>query len=165
MRTHRLPALVLALALVAAAGCDRGADLTQAIAITDVHTGWYDAGIVEGQKNKIVPSVSIRLKNTSSRPVSSVQVNAIFRQVNDPASWGEHFAKAIGQDGVAPGASTDPIVLRSNLGYTSADQSRLQMLRNTQFIDAKVEIYGKTGSRNWVKLGEYTIARDLLTQQ
>lgn len=159
-----LVAVLLAVALAGAA-CGRAVDLAQALEVTDVRTGWYDAGIVEGQKNKLVPSISIRLKNRSAGTVASVQLNAIFRQVSDSAAWGEHFAKAIGPDGIPSGGSTDPIVLRSNLGYTSADQSRLQMLRNSQFVDAKVEIYGKTGSRTWVKLGEFAIARDLLTEQ
>jgi len=162
----RLPvvAVIGLLAMLPAAACDRGVDVTKAFEVTDVHTGWYDAGIVEGQKNKIVPSISIRLRNRSSDTVASVQLNAVFRQVNDKAAWGEHFAKAVGPDGLAVGATTNPIVLRSNLGYTSADQTRLQMLRNSQFVDAKVEVYGKHGSRNWVKLGEYKIARQLLTQ-
>jgi hypothetical protein len=31
-------------------------------------------------------------------------------------------------------------------------------------VDAKVEIFGKQGSRTWVKIGEYQIDRQLLTQ-
>ncbi len=38
------------------------------------------------------------------------------------------------------------------------------MLQNKQFVDAKVEIFGKHGSRTWQKLGEYKIDRQLLTQ-
>jgi hypothetical protein len=38
------------------------------------------------------------------------------------------------------------------------------MLQNREFIDAKVEIYGKHGPRTWAKLGEYQIDRQLLTQ-
>ena len=53
--------------------------------------------------------------------------------------------------------------LRSERGYTG-DQSRLQMLQNKEFIDAKVEIFGKHGSRLWVKLGEFKIDRQLLTE-
>ncbi len=157
-------AVVALLAMLPAAACGRDVDLSKTFAVTDVHSGWYDAGIVEGQKNKIVPSISFRLHNRSSDTVASVQLNAVFRQVNDKAAWGEHFVKGIGPEGLSPGATTNPIVLRSNLGYTSADQTRLQMLRNSQFVDAKVEIYGKHGSRTWVKLGEYQIARQLLTQ-
>jgi hypothetical protein len=38
------------------------------------------------------------------------------------------------------------------------------MLQNSQFVDARVEIFGKQGSRTWVKLGEYPIDRKLLTE-
>jgi hypothetical protein len=40
----------------------------------------------------------------------------------------------------------------------------MQMLQNREFVDAKVEIYGRQGSRNLVKMGEYQIDRQLLTQ-
>jgi hypothetical protein len=40
----------------------------------------------------------------------------------------------------------------------------MQMLQNREFIDAKVEIYLKQGSRVWAKLAEYPIQRQLLTQ-
>jgi hypothetical protein len=55
------------------------------------------------------------------------------------------------------------LVLRSERGYTG-DESRLQMLQNTAFVDAKVEIFGKHGSRFWVKMGEFQIDRQLLTE-
>jgi hypothetical protein len=40
----------------------------------------------------------------------------------------------------------------------------LKMLQNSQFVDAKVQIFGKHGSRTWVKMGEYQIDRHLLTE-
>lgn len=145
------------------AGCGHDFDVEKAVKITEVHTGWYDAGIQEG-KNKLVPSISLKLQNVSSEPVESVQVNAIFRRVGEPEAWGEHFATAIDRDGLPAGQTTPGyLVLRSNLGYTGTE-SRLQMLQNKQFVDAKVEIFGKHGSRTWQKLGEYPIDRQLLTQ-
>ena len=143
-------------------GC-RNIEVEKAVRITDVQTGWYDAGIVEGQKNKLVPSISLRLENITKDPVDSVQINAIFRRVGEQEAWGEHYVMAIPREGLEPGAKTRPIVLRSNLGYTGT-QSRLQMLQNREFVDAKVEIYGKSGSRTWVKLGEQQIGRELLTE-
>lgn len=71
--------------------------------------------------------------------------------------------RGIGPDGLAPGAKGDELVLRSDRGYTG-QQSRLQMLQNKEFVDARVQIFGKHGSRNWVKIGEYTIDRQLLTE-
>ena len=92
-----------------------------------------------------------------------MQLNAIFRRVGEQEAWGEHYVMAINRDGLAPSAKTSPIVLRSNLGYTGT-QSRMQMLQNREFVDAKVEIYGKHGSRTWVKLAEHQISRNLLTE-
>jgi hypothetical protein len=139
-------------------------EVEKAVTITDVQTGWYDAGLVEGgQKNKLVPSISLRLQNVSGEEIGSVQLNAIFRRVGEQEAWGEHYVMAINRDGLDPSAKTNPIVLRSNLGYTGT-QSRLQMLQNREFVDAKVEIYGKHGSRTWVKLAEHQIARNLLTE-
>ena len=145
------------------AGCGRSFDVEKVLKITEVHTGWYDAGIQDG-KNKLVPSISLKLENVSDDIVDSVQVNAIFRQMGDTQAWGEHFATAIDRDGL-PAHKTTPgyLVLRSNLGYTGTE-SRLQMLQNSNFVDAKVEIYGKHGARTWQKLGEYKIDRQLLTQ-
>ena len=154
-----IPILLIA---VLVSAC-RSIEVEKAVQVTDVQTGWYDAGLVEGQKNKLVPSISLRLENIADEEVESVQINAIFRRVGEQEAWGEHFVIAIPREGLAPGAKTNPIVLRSNLGYTGT-QSRLQMLQNREFVDAKVEIYGKHGSRTWVKLAEHQIGRELLTE-
>jgi hypothetical protein len=144
-------------------GCSRNREIEKELQIVDVRTGWYDAGIVEGDKNKLVPSISLKIKNTAADPIASVQVNAIFRRVGEQEAWGEHFVMAVDRDGLPGGATGNPIVLRSNLGYTGSEP-RLTMLQNSQFVDARVEIFGKQGSRTWVKLGEFPIERKLLTQ-
>jgi hypothetical protein len=155
--------LVLVLVLVCA-GCNRNIEIEKVIKVEDVHTGWYDAGLQPDGKNKLVPSISLKLRNVGAEAVSSVQLNAIFRRVNEPeVAWGEHFVRAIGQDGAAPGALSGPIVLRSNLGYTGT-QSRLQLLQNREFVDSFVDIFAKHGSRTWVKMGQYKIDRQLLSQ-
>ena len=143
------------------AGC-RSREVEKDLTITDIHTGWYDAGVVNGQ-NKLVPSITLRLQNVSSEPISRVQINAVFRRVGEPEEWDAHFVRGIGPDGLAPGAKGEELVLRSERGYTG-QQSRLQMLQNKEFVDARVEIFGKHGSRNCVKIGDYTIDRQLLTE-
>ena len=156
-----LPVLVLVAA--ASFGCGRGVDPTTVLEPIDVITGWYDAGLVEGNLNKLVPSVSLKLRNKSDDPVRSVQINAIFKRVNEPEMWGEHFGWAVQGEPLAAGATTKDIVLRSGLGYTG-EQPRLQMLQNKEFVDARVEIFLKQGSRVWAKLAEFPIERQLLTQ-
>jgi hypothetical protein len=38
------------------------------------------------------------------------------------------------------------------------------MLKNHLFVDAQVQLFAKYGGGNYTKLGEYKIARELLTQ-
>jgi hypothetical protein len=153
-------ALLCLAALTLLTGCFRSRDVQTDLKLTDVRTGWYDAGIVEG-KNKLVPSISLKIQNVSTEDITNVQVNAIFRRVGEQEAWGEHFVRAIDSNGLKAGATGGDIVLRSTLGYTS-DTSRADMLKNSQFVDARVEIFGKHGSRTWAKMGEYTVERKLL---
>ena len=146
---------------LAAAGC-RAREVEKDLRLTDVRTGWYDAGIVDGQ-NKLVPSVTLKVQNVSDESISNVQLNAIFRRVNEPEAWGDHLVRAIGENGLEPGDSGQPLVLRSQRGYTSTEP-RLTMLEHKEFVDAKVEIFGKHRSRPWTKMGEFMIDRHLLTE-
>jgi hypothetical protein len=144
--------------------CGSSADAVASLEPIDVVTGWYDDGIVEGGKNKLVPSVTMKLRNKSDKPLKSIQINAIFRRVGEKEMWGEYFGWAVPRNPeLAPGASTNVLVMRSTLGYTGT-QPRMQMLQNREFVDAKVEIYLKQGSKVLTKLAEYPIQRQLLTR-
>ncbi|MBI2186294.1 MAG: hypothetical protein HYU37_04120 [Acidobacteria bacterium] len=157
---RRLTAVLLGALLVTA--CE-SRDVQTDLKIVKVQTGWFDAGLVEGGMNKLVPSVSLELQNVSDREIASVQLNAVFRRAGEQESWGDHFVRAIDANGLAAGATTEPIVLRSTFGYTGTE-ARAQMLQNQQFVDARVEVYGKHGRRTWAKMGEFPIERRLLTQ-
>jgi hypothetical protein len=154
----------VSLAAVLSIHCGASVDAVAALEPVDVVTGWYDDGIVAGGKNKLVPSVSMKLRNKSDKELSSIQINAIFRRVGEQEMWGEYFGWAITrQSPLAPGAQTESLVMRSTLGYTG-EQPRMQMLQNKEFVDAKVEIYLKQGSKVLAKLAEYPIQRQLLTR-
>ena len=155
--------LLLLLAWVSSAGCGPAVDLTKGLQVTVVNTGWFDAGIINGQ-NKLVPSVTFTLKNTSSQTLGSLQVNALFRRVTENDEWGNGFLTVAGSQGLAPGATTPPLTVKSTLGYTGSDQSRQEMLQNSKFVDAKVELSAKYGSTQWTRIGSYPITRQLLTK-
>lgn len=159
---HRslMPALLVSALL--AGGC-RAREVEKDLRLTGVQTGWYDAGLVNGQ-NKLVPSVTFAIENISQEPIQNVQINAVFRGVDEPdKSWGDHLVRAIGRDGLDAGAVTSPLVLRSPFGHTSSEP-RMTMLQHSQFVDAKVEIFGRHRSRPWAKMGEFAIERQLLTE-
>src|SRR5512140_3400897 len=128
--------LALFLVAVLTAACGPKVDLKTGLQISNVTTGWFDAGIVDG-KNKLVPSVSFRLKNVSDQKLTTLQVNALFRRVTEKDEWGSGFVTAAGSDGLAPGAETPQLTIKSQLGYTGTEP-RQDMLQNKQFVDAKV---------------------------
>ena len=119
--------------------------------------------MTEDGKNKLVPSISFRINNAGQGTLGSTQLNLIFKRVTDTEEWTTSFVRGIGTDGLPPGAATPPIVVRAQQGYTGT-QARMTMLQNAQFIDFKVEVFGKHASATWVKLGEYKIDRQLLTR-
>jgi hypothetical protein len=156
--------LIAVLSLIVTTACGSGArePINQLVEPVDIRTGWFDAGVEDG-KNKLLPTIVLRLRNVSSEPVGNVQLNAVIRRVGETEEWGGAFRKVIDSSGLAAGAATEPIVLRSNLGYTGTEP-RAQMLKNSQFVDAQVQVFAKHGGSQWTKLGDWRIARELLTQ-
>jgi hypothetical protein len=158
----RAPVFFLICATLAAfTACSKPVDLSKALQIVDVSTGWFDAGIVEGQ-NKLVPSVTFRLKNNSDQALKTLQVNALFRHGNDKDEWGSAFLTAADTSGLRPGATTPPLTMKSQQGYKGTEP-RQQMLQNSHFVDAKVELSAKYGSGQWTRIGDYQIERKLVT--
>jgi hypothetical protein len=145
-------------------GCGPSVDLTKALQINvvdSVDSGWFDAGIVNGQ-NKLVPAVRITVRNNSDQKLVQLQINALFRHGSDAEEWGSAFLTAAGAEGLAPGATTGPLLLKSQNGYTGTGETRQDMLKNSQFVDAKVQLFAKYGSVQWVRMREYPITRQLL---
>lgn len=148
--------------LPACAGRTAPQDITKVLAVTGVKTGWWDAGVEDG-KNKLVPTIVLELKNVGGEPISLVSLNAVVRRNGEPEEWGGAYVKLLGSEELPPGASPKPVVLRSNLGYTGTEP-RAQMLKHKLFLDANVEVFVKHGGEQWVKLGAWPVARELLTQ-
>jgi hypothetical protein len=142
------------------AGCGPTVDLTKGLQVVNVTTGWWDSGIVDGQ-NKLVPTVTFQFKNVSDQTLSTLQGNVIFRRTGEEDEWGAGYVKITGSEGLAPAATSDPITVKSPRGYTGAE-SRQEMLQNSQFVDARVQLFAKYASTQWKLIGEYTVERKLL---
>ncbi|MEO8257419.1 MAG: hypothetical protein ABI868_08750 [Acidobacteriota bacterium] len=161
MRARALPLLI---ALVVCVGCTPPVDLATGLQVNDVTTGWFDAGIVNGQ-TKLVPTVTFTIKNVSDQKLVVLQVNAVFRRVTEKDEWGAGFLNVAGSEGLAPGMTAGPLTIRSQLGYTGSEQTREDMLNNSHFVDAEVELFAKYASEQWKRVAESKISRRLLIKQ
>jgi hypothetical protein len=163
MRPRHLIALSLTVVL---AGCSR--DVKTDLEVVDVDTGWYTLGLVrEGPdqgKTKLVPGVSIRLKNISAEPISAVELNAVFRHVEDQAVIDEHFVTGIPRKApVAAGETSGRVVLRSEVGAVGVETLDL-MFKNSHFKDVRVTILGRHGRNNWATMAVVPIERKPLVE-
>jgi hypothetical protein len=147
---------------ILATACDPPINLSTGLEVDAVSTGWFDTGSVDGKK-RLVPVVSFRLKNASDQKLAMLQVNALFRRVGDENEWGNGFVTAAGSTGLAPGAATRALTVRSALGYTGIE-SGAEMLDNSHFVDARVDLFARYGSTSWTRLGEYPITRRLISR-
>jgi hypothetical protein len=156
----RAPVCLLLLLLVSCAGCAPAVDLTKGLEVEIITAGWFDNGVVNGQ-TKLVPSVTFTLKNLSTQTLYALQAQALFRRVSENDEWGNGFV-VIGSKPLAPGDTTGAITIKSLLGYTGSEQTRQDMLQNSHFVDAKVDLLVKYGASQWTKVGTYPITRQLL---
>ena len=149
----------LAFALLFTASCSAPVDLKQALQVTDVSAGWFDAGSVDGQ-NKLVPSVTFRLRDTSGR-LSRVSLNVMFRFVASGVDNDEIFKQRVD----FTNGQTELLTIRSTAGFTGTPpQSRLDMLKNKNFQDMVAVIFVRQVSAQWLELHRVPIERQLLTR-
>jgi hypothetical protein len=168
-RPHRLPrararslaGLVSGALLVTTMACGGNpGPLDEALAVTDVQTGYHDGGVQAGQ-NRLLPTLSFRVRNQSSARVSSVQFNAVFRVIGDEEELGAQLIRGIDSSGLQPGDSAGPYVLRSDFGYTG-EQARIEMFQHDAFQDVQVELFAKQGGGQWVRLLDQVVDRQLV---
>src|SRR5690349_15457482 len=117
MQSKWVLTLALASALTAVSACGPRIDLAKSLEVTDVLSGWYDFGVVDGM-NKLVPSISFRLRNVGDRPVNEVQLTVSFWQEGADGENDSQEVTGIGRNAVKPGETSDPILVRSGVGYT-----------------------------------------------
>jgi hypothetical protein len=163
--------LTVVTAVVALGACASRVDLKQTLQITDLSGGYYDAGIVEG-RNKLVPSVTFRVRKSTDDALRPLSLNVVFKKLpaggaaagSAPAEedWDEVYLQSV----EFQGKGTQPLTVRPKAGYTGdPPQSRADMLKNSQFRDVRVHLFAKHSSSQWVEIGRFDLPRQLLTAQ
>ena len=149
--------IALVLAIASATACGPPVDVAKSVQVTVVTSGWIADGVVNG-KNKIVPAVALTLTNVSGQTLNALQVNTVVRLVSSGDEIGNDF-RPVGSSGTPAGVATPKLTLKAARGYTGSDPFD-DLLKNSQFVDAKVEVFVKAGSGQWTRMGEYPIARE-----
>jgi hypothetical protein len=152
---------VLLCAALAASSCGH-VDLKATLDVTDMQTGYYDAGNIEG-KVHLVPSLTFRLHNKSGQSVNAVQLTISFWRTGDDGEYDSIEVRGIGSTDLAAGASTDPIVARANHGY-NLEGARADFFSHSLFRDVTAKVFALRGG-DIVPMGEFKLDRRIITHE
>jgi hypothetical protein len=114
-----------------------------------------------------VPSVTFRLKKKPDADLSGIALNVVFRHpapagANLEEDWDEVF---IQRADFKNADQTDPLTVRPEKGYTGdPPQSRLDILKHSQFRDVRARIFAKFSSSQWVEIGTVDVQRQLIVR-
>ncbi len=159
---YRLLGFLLS-ALVVAGCAGPSLDMTVSLRLTQVSSGWFDAGPDGLGRNKLVPSVSFRLENSTDDTIRYLQLNGVFRRQGEEEDWGTRFVRAFGTEGLDAGQSTTVFRLESERGYTG-EQAWSEMLAHRDFVDVEMDLFVKHRGHEWVRLDSVSVDRQLLMQ-
>lgn len=157
---RRLIAPVLLSAALAGASCAQP-NLTQALEVTDILSGYYDNGIKNGA-NHLVPSITFRLKNRSDEPLNSVQLTVAFWAEGKDGEADSKQVAGIGGTAVPPGQSTESITVRSSVGF-QLEGPRSDLFTHSLYKDFTVKMFARRSGRIY-SLGEFKVDRRLIPQ-
>lgn len=152
--------LFVATCVLLLAACSQPADLKTSLQITDVATGWFDAGIVDG-KNKLVPSITFRIRDVSDTDLSSVSLNLVFKYTDNAETHEEVYKQRLPIEN----KQTELLTIRSQTGHVGEPpQSRQEMLQNSFFRDMEAVILVRQSASQWVELHRVRVDRQLVIQ-
>jgi hypothetical protein len=147
------------LAIAATAGCN-SVDLKTQVQVVDVSSGYYDNGLTPTGLNHLVPSVTFSLRNVSDREVSSIDMVVMYWADGQDTEQDEALLKVVGGSGLPAGATSEPVVSRSRIGFT-LEGARADLFNRSGFRDWTAKLFLKRGGKI-VPAGEHKIEHKLL---
>ena len=138
-------AVAVAASLLASAGCGPNVDLSKGLEVTDVLTGYYDAGLKDGW-NLLKPSISFRLKNTAGQQIGPVQITVAYWREKEDGEWDSLVLQGVRAEGLAPGATTESLLARAAIGYR-LEGPRPTLFDNSGFKDVTAKIFASQAGK------------------
>jgi hypothetical protein len=150
----------VALAVLPACKTMSSDELKNSIEVIDYSSSWVSKYYQPWPPRLVlVPQISFRIKNISTKPLTYVNFNAVFQFKGDPENFGDAFLAAIRGQPVPPGGTSDLIVLKSNLGV---DGKNLAGIRdNPEWKTAFVRLFALSKGSHPVLLRVYDVSREI----
>lgn len=151
----------ITLALLAMTACTKAPspqELRSSIEIVDMETKWVAKAYQPWPPKLIlVPSISFRVKNISSRPINYLNFNAIFKFKEETENLGDAFLAAIRKEPIMPGQLSEVIMMKSNYGV---EGKTLESFKdNPYWKPVVVKLFVQSKGSIHVPLGEWAVSK------
>ena len=146
--------------LIAGAACEPAIDLSKVLKFLPSLTGYYDNGLNANKLNQYLPSITFQLKNEGDVPLSNVDMSIAFWEVGADGELESKYIRGIGSTALLPGATSEPITVRSSVGYTSPIYGA-QIFSHSLFKGMVVKVFAKRRGKT-TKLGELQVEQRVL---
>ena len=130
------------------------------IQLVDVQTKWVMKEYRQWPNPKlvIVPVVTFKVKNISSKPVAYMNFNAIFKEKEGQENVGDNFLAAIRKNPIPPGGTSAEITLKSNFGVEGRNVEDIQT--NPYWKPFIVKVFAVKASHH-VPMGQWDVSRTI----
>ncbi len=153
-----LAATIVSLSQVACVRSMSPDEIKTSMQIVDVDSMWVSKFYQPWPPRLIlVPALAFRVKNLSSKPLSYINFNAVFRFKADSENLGDCFLAAIRRKPVLPGETSDLITLKSNFGVEGKNINSFKDNPRWRIVVAKLFVSSR-GSQP-ILLGDFQVSQ------
>ena len=149
--------------LLSSIACIKGAtseELKASMEVTDVETKWTSKYYQPWPPRLIlVPVLSFRVKNLTSKPLTYINFNVVFRFKEDNENLGDSFLAAIRGTPVLPGEKSDVITLKSNFGVDGKNLNSFKSNPRWKIVEAR--LFTSSRGSSYIQIGEYQISQTI----
>jgi hypothetical protein len=130
--------------------------------VVDVTTKWVTKSYSPWPPHLVlVPTLTCRLKNTMSKPLTYIDINAAFKFAGERENLGENYRAVIDREALKPGETSPAYTFTSPYGY---DSRNLASIENHPWWKTKVvevRLFASTRGSGPVLVGTYTMSREV----
>lgn len=159
-RLAALVGLAASIAVVAGTAACRAVDLSKALTVEPVLSGYYDDGLLDGW-NHLIPDLTFRIKNTGATPISAgIRLTVNFWFTADADGENDSIVLPPIEKRLAPGDETVIFQARAPHGFR-LEGPRADLFSHSGFKDMTAKIFAQSHGVLY-RLGDFPIDHQII---
>jgi hypothetical protein len=134
-------------------------ELAYSIRIIEQDSLWVDK-MATTKQVIIVPSITVEIKNVGEKPLQYLYFKGVFKYGDTGEVMSEGITAAL-KDPLAPGATCEPIEIKSDFGYSASSKEAFFKGAQQRWKLLKVDLYAKSKESQYALLGIFPIKQKI----